>query len=30
MKKSELESIKREMAQAEAFMRGERDGFVNT
>ena len=28
MKKSELESIKRGMAQAEAFMQGERDGFV--
>ena len=28
MKKSELESIKRGMAQAEAFMRGERDDFV--
>lgn len=28
MKKSELESIRRGMAQAEAFMRGERDGFV--
>jgi hypothetical protein len=28
VKKSELESIKRGMAQAEAFMRGERDGFV--
>jgi len=28
MKKSELKSIKRGMAQAEAFMRGARDGFV--
>jgi putative transcriptional regulator len=28
MKKSELESIKRGMAQAKAFMRGEREGFV--
>lgn len=28
MKKSELESIKRGLAQAHAFMRGEREGFV--
>lgn len=28
MKKSELDSIKRGMVQAQAFIRGEREGFV--
>ena len=28
MKKSDMESIKRGMAQAHAFLRGEREGFV--
>lgn len=28
MKKSDLDSIKRGMAQAQAFLRGDREGFV--